>query len=93
MRRRDPPPSHAPGAPGTERDALEPAMYIQNFDTLYVISDLHMGGETGFQIFNQGDRLRKFIGSLADESGRIGLVVNGDIVDFLRSLATAHEAT
>lgn len=23
-------------------------MYIQNFDTLYVISDLHMGGETGF---------------------------------------------
>ena len=58
-------------------------MYIQNFDTLYVISDLHMGGETGFQIFNQGDRLRKFIGSLADESGRIGLVVNGDIVDFL----------
>ncbi len=58
-------------------------MYIQNFDTLYVISDLHMGGETGFQIFNQGDRLRKFIESLADESGRIGLVVNGDIVDSL----------
>ena len=43
-----------PGASGTGRDALEPAMYIQNFDTLYVISNLHMGVETGSQIFNQG---------------------------------------
>jgi hypothetical protein len=27
---------------------------LQSFDELYVISDLHLGGKTGFQILNQG---------------------------------------
>jgi UDP-2,3-diacylglucosamine pyrophosphatase LpxH len=54
-------------------------------DTLHVISDLHLGGEEGFQIFRCGkefERLTETIISEA-EAGSVGLVVNGDFVDFL----------
>src|SRR5579871_5685593 len=55
------------------------------FDELYVISDLHMGGEPGRQIFRQGTLLGKFIDHLtARDSGlKVGLCINGDTVDFL----------
>ena len=29
-------------------------MTLPSFDRLYSISDIHLGGDSGFQIFNQG---------------------------------------
>lgn len=55
------------------------------FDELHAISDLHMGGVPGFQIFDQGELLAKLIDHLRDKSRRkkLALVINGDAVDFL----------
>ncbi len=62
------------------------------FDELHVVSDLHLGGEPGFQIFNQGDVLAATIRRLsaAESDRRIGLVLNGDIVDFLAERPAAY---
>ena len=64
----------------------------QSFDELYVISDLHLGGKSGFQIFNQGATLAAFIKGLTGkpESRRVGLVLNGDTVDFLAEANTEY---
>ena len=61
---------------------------LPQFQELNVISDLHMGGEKrldkNFQIFKQGDVLGKLITGLGKKkNGQIGLVINGDMVDFL----------
>ncbi|HSR66693.1 MAG TPA: metallophosphoesterase [Acidobacteriota bacterium] len=63
-----------------------------HFDDLYVISDLHLGGEEGFQIFNQGDLLADFIDHLRQLPGdrRVCLVINGDLVDFLAEPDPRH---
>ena len=56
------------------------------FDGVYVVSDVHMGGaEPNQQIFNQGDDLAKLVRGMASmEPGRrLALVFNGDTVDFL----------
>ncbi len=54
------------------------------FDELHVVSDLHIGGESGFQIFNQGPRLAALFRHLAaSEQASVGLVLAGDVVDFL----------
>ncbi len=54
------------------------------FDRVSVISDLHIGGSSGHQIFREGELLGKFIDNLRDEgSGDRALVINGDAVDFL----------
>ncbi|MEW6585894.1 MAG: metallophosphoesterase [Nitrospirota bacterium] len=59
-------------------------MDLQTFDELYVVSDLHMGGPAGHQIFSQGKTLAAFIRKLSGKTGKkTGLVLNGDIVDFL----------
>lgn len=59
-------------------------MTVPVFDQLHVVSDLHLGGASGFQIFNQGKRLAAFIHRLAEaKADSVGLVLNGDIVDFL----------
>jgi UDP-2,3-diacylglucosamine pyrophosphatase LpxH len=63
-------------------------MNTTQYDDLYVISDLHMGGKPGFQIMNRGHRLGSFIRQLAfrpgAESNRtLGLVINGDVIDTL----------
>lgn len=55
-------------------------------EELHVVSDLHLGGVQGHQIFNQGRALAAFIdhlGGVAARGRRVGLVLNGDIVDFL----------
>jgi len=59
--------------------------HLPAFDELYVISDLHMGGEPGFQILREAARLAGFIQRLAGEAPaqRIALVLNGDIIDTL----------
>ena len=58
------------------------------YDDLYVISDLHMGGKPGFQIMNRGRRLANFIQQIAvrpspESARRVGLVINGDVIDTL----------
>jgi UDP-2,3-diacylglucosamine pyrophosphatase LpxH len=63
--------------------------YLPVFAELYVVSDLHLGGEktadSNFQIFNRGDRLAGLIDRIAsirpDED--VALVLNGDIIDSL----------
>jgi UDP-2,3-diacylglucosamine pyrophosphatase LpxH len=58
---------------------------FEDFDELYAISDLHMGGRPGFQIFRQGPRLAELINylNLRDPDLQIALCINGDTVDFL----------
>ncbi len=66
-------------------------MSVQTFHELHVVSDLHFGGKPGFQIFRQGDTLANFIRMCAQPSDRkIGVVFNGDIVDFLAEAPAAY---
>jgi UDP-2,3-diacylglucosamine pyrophosphatase LpxH len=56
--------------------------------TVFVISDLHLGGRPGFQICSPSARkviadFLGWVGRLAAGGHDIHLVVNGDIVDFL----------
>lgn len=58
---------------------------MQAFDELFVVSDLHLGGSPGFQIFHQGKRLAATIRALAkrNPTDKLALVLAGDVVDFL----------
>ena len=57
---------------------------VPEFDELYVISDVHMGGAKGFQIFGSTNELAAFIDWIRDRpAAKIALVINGDTVDFL----------
>jgi UDP-2,3-diacylglucosamine pyrophosphatase LpxH len=57
---------------------------MPSFDQVYVISDLHMGGPPGHQIFGQTALLARFIDFLrTGTQGECCLVINGDMVDFL----------
>jgi UDP-2,3-diacylglucosamine pyrophosphatase LpxH len=62
------------------------------FDQLYVISDLHFGGEPGFQIFGSKDEMLWLIEHLISlpVSETIGLVINGDFIDFLAEQPPRH---
>lgn len=63
-----------------------PVGSIPSFDELYVISDLHLGGDRpDFQIFNAGEQLERLISYLTARPGelRVALLINGDLVDFL----------
>jgi UDP-2,3-diacylglucosamine pyrophosphatase LpxH len=58
------------------------------FSELYVISDLHLGGEEpNGQIFRQGKRLENFIRRLESDAkgldGKLALVLAGDVIDTL----------
>lgn len=63
-----------------------PEKNVPAFDELYVISDLHLGGQPNFQIFDASKELESLIqhlkGSIAPTK-KIALVINGDFVDFL----------
>lgn len=53
-------------------------------DSLHVVSDLHLGGAPGFQIFGSTQELAWLISHVAEpRPGRHGLVINGDFIDFL----------
>ncbi|MDI2073053.1 metallophosphoesterase [Bradyrhizobium sp. Mp27] len=54
-------------------------------ESLHVVSDLHLGGDVGFQIFGSTDELAWLIDHVATATspGTHGLLINGDIVDFL----------
>ena len=58
---------------------------MDQLDQLHAVSDLHLGGAPGHQIFDQGALLAATIDALRvrDPEARVGLVLNGDIVDFL----------
>jgi len=58
---------------------------LHSYDELYSVSDLHLGGSTGFQVFNQGELLGRLIDHLRQRSPkrRLALVLNGDTIDFL----------
>jgi UDP-2,3-diacylglucosamine pyrophosphatase LpxH len=58
---------------------------VQAFDEVFVVSDLHLGGSPGFQIFHQGKRLAATIRALAKRNPdkKLALVLAGDVVDFL----------
>jgi UDP-2,3-diacylglucosamine pyrophosphatase LpxH len=58
---------------------------MEQLDQVHVVSDLHLGGAPGHQIMNQGALLAELIDHLAkrEAPGKIGLVLDGDIVDFL----------
>ena len=55
------------------------------FDELHVVSDLHLGGAEGFQIFDAGAELAWLADQVAGSAapGLAALVVNGDFIDFL----------
>lgn len=57
-------------------------------DSLFVISDLHLGGEPGFQICSPDGQSRladfiRYVAALKNVDQDVHLVLNGDIVDFL----------
>ncbi|MGF6789735.1 metallophosphoesterase family protein [Paraburkholderia tuberum] len=58
---------------------------MHSVDQVYVISDLHLGGTPGFQIFGSASELAWLINDLArrDPEKEIALVINGDFIDFL----------
>lgn len=56
---------------------------MESFDEVHVVSDLHLGGMRGQQIFKGGEILAAFIESLAQADRRIAFVINGDFIDFL----------
>ena len=55
------------------------------YDQFHVVSDLHMDGHEGFQIFRETTRLANFIRWVATQTpdGQVALVLNGDVVDTL----------
>ncbi|HET9963076.1 MAG TPA: metallophosphoesterase [Nitrospiraceae bacterium] len=65
---------------------------LPQFDELYVVSDLHLGGPPDFQIFNSGFELKRLIDYLRTLSpdSKIALLINGDFVDFLAELPAMH---
>lgn len=54
-------------------------------DSLHVVSDLHLGGGAGFQIFDSAAELEWLIDHVAalPSPGTHGLLINGDFIDFL----------
>jgi UDP-2,3-diacylglucosamine pyrophosphatase LpxH len=70
------------GAPHRRRRG-QPRM--DQLDQLHAVSDLHLGGAPGHQIFDRGPLLAGAIDALRERApgARVGLVLNGDIVDFL----------
>lgn len=65
---------------------------IPQFDKIFVISDLHLGGVRGFQIFNSGTELKKLIDHIRtlSEDEHVALIINGDFIDFLAEPRAEH---
>jgi UDP-2,3-diacylglucosamine pyrophosphatase LpxH len=55
------------------------------YDEVHVVSDLHMGGSEGCQIFRETKRLANYIRWVtAQQPGsRVALILNGDVIDTL----------
>ena len=66
--------------------------HVPIYDELHIVSDLHLGGVEGFQIFDQGETFARLVDSLRgilrakrkiSPSSKVCLLINGDLVDFL----------
>lgn len=59
--------------------------HLARYDAIHVISDIHMGGRSGFQILRETARLAGYIRRLAAEQpqAEVALVLNGDVFDTL----------
>ncbi len=70
-------------------------MDLPQFEELYAVSDIHMGGVPGFQIFGRVERLAQFILRISSEhpGQRTVLVLNGDIIDSLAQDIRGYIAT
>lgn len=65
---------------------------IPSYDALYSISDLHLGGPPGMQMFRESGRLGGFLTWLAGSgpgARHCALVIAGDVIDSLPSLTRA----
>jgi UDP-2,3-diacylglucosamine pyrophosphatase LpxH len=70
-----------------------PPSAVRQFDEMYAVSDLHLGGPTGFQIFDAGQTFARLVDHLcsrANKQRRVALLVNGDLVDFLAERPFVH---
>ncbi|HNC96393.1 MAG TPA: metallophosphoesterase [Myxococcota bacterium] len=54
---------------------------MENYDQVFVISDLHMAAAPG--LFRSGEQLERRLKEIAVLPGSVVLVINGDFVDFL----------
>jgi hypothetical protein len=61
-------------------------------ESLLVVSDLHLGGREGFQIFGSTAELAWLIDRVATapQPGTHGLLINGDFIDFLAEEPSVH---
>jgi len=64
------------------------------YDEIHVVSDLHMGGSEGFQIFRETQRLANYIRWVAGQrpGSRVALILNGDVIDTLAENITGYIA-
>lgn len=61
------------------------------FDCVYSVSDLHIGGRPGFQIFSGTEAFPAFVRFIAAHAkDRVALVINGDFIDFLAEAPFLH---
>lgn len=65
------------------------------YEELHIISDLHIGGVPGFQIFKETQRLANYILKVKDirPDGRVALILNGDVIDTLAEDSGGYVAT
>jgi hypothetical protein len=57
---------------------------IPEFDKVFVVSDLHLGGPKGRRAFRETEALVNLIDyARTDSASAVAVVPNGDIVDFL----------
>jgi len=57
---------------------------LPTFDELFVISDLHIAPEIDMQLFDEHELLAEVVATMgASRTRRVGLCINGDMVDFL----------
>jgi hypothetical protein len=63
-----------------------------DLDSLHVVSDLHLGGRAGFQIFGSTAELAWLINRVKNlpQPGRHALLLNGDVIDFLAEEPGSH---
>lgn len=64
------------------------------YDEIHIVSDLHMGGSEGFQIFRETKRLANYIRWVTAQrpGGRVALILNGDVIDTLAENITGYLA-
>ena len=70
-----------------------PTSAARQFDELYAVSDLHLGGPPGFQIFDAGPTFARVVDHVrtrANSARVVALLVNGDLVDFLAERPITH---